>query len=204
MGVKRVPSFLLRQDSTPSNSKHHIICLYKQERRHEVGPTVCPRGRMLTCCFRTRVTHKAQHIPGRLNVVAGKVSRKGQIIQKEWFLLPEVFQMICTMWYQPQMNLFATRINDKLPQFVSPDFEAMGGSGPYAFPPVAILGKAVVKLWFWDLAAMLSQIQLCLPNFADSTLQSDSTQESIKPKSSCLARRASAIKEQGFSEAVAA
>ena len=39
---------------------------------------------------------------------------------------------------------------------------------------------------------------------AHSTLQSDSTQESVKPKSTCLARRASAIKEQGFSEAVAA
>ena len=37
----------------------------------------------------------------------------------------------------------------------------------------------------------------------DSTLQSDSTQESIKPKSACLAPKASAIKERGFSKAVA-
>ena len=37
-----------------------------------------------------------------------------------------------------------------------------------------------------------------------STIQSDSTRESAKPKSTCLAPRASAIKEQGFSEAVAA
>ena len=39
---------------------------------------------------------------------------------------------------------------------------------------------------------------------AHSTIQSDSTQESIKPKSACLAPRASAIKGQGVSEAVAA
>ena len=39
---------------------------------------------------------------------------------------------------------------------------------------------------------------------AHSTIQSDSTQESVKPKSAFLAHRASAIKEQGFSEAVAA
>ena len=38
----------------------------------------------------------------------------------------------------------------------------------------------------------------------DTTLQSDSTQESDKPKSPCLAPRATAIKEQGFTEAVAA
>ena len=38
----------------------------------------------------------------------------------------------------------------------------------------------------------------------DATLQSDSTQESDKLKSPCVAPRATAIKEQGFSEAVAA
>ena len=38
----------------------------------------------------------------------------------------------------------------------------------------------------------------------DSALQSDPSQKSDKPKSPCMAPRASAIKEQGFSEAVAA
>ena len=38
----------------------------------------------------------------------------------------------------------------------------------------------------------------------DTALQSDSPQKSDKPKSPCMAPRASAIKEQGFSEAVAA
>ena len=37
----------------------------------------------------------------------------------------------------------------------------------------------------------------------DSTLQSDPSQESDKPKSPCMAPRATAIKEQGFSQAVA-
>ena len=39
---------------------------------------------------------------------------------------------------------------------------------------------------------------------AHSAIQSDSSQESVKPKSACMAPGASAIKEQGFSEAVAA
>ena len=39
---------------------------------------------------------------------------------------------------------------------------------------------------------------------AHTIIQSDSTQESVKPKSACVAPRASAIKSQGFSEAVAA
>ena len=37
----------------------------------------------------------------------------------------------------------------------------------------------------------------------DTTLQSDPSQKSDKPKSPCMAPRATAIKEQGFSEAVA-
>ena len=41
-------------------------------------------------------------------------------------------------------------------------------------------------------------------NNVNHAFQSDSIQESIKSKSPCLAPRASAIKEQGFSEAVAA
>ena len=38
----------------------------------------------------------------------------------------------------------------------------------------------------------------------NTALQSDPSQKSDKPKSQCMAPRASAIKEQGFSEAVAA
>ena len=55
--------------------------------------------------------------------------------------------------------------------------------------------------WFWDLVTISSQILLCLPNLL---IQPDPTQEFVKSEPACLAPRASAIKEQGFSEAVAA
>ena len=38
---------------------------------------------------------------------------------------------------------------------------------------------------------------------AQPTIQSDSTHESVKPKSTCMGPRASVIKAKGFSEAVA-
>ena len=83
--------------------------------------TVCALlWRILTWCTRHQVTLKARHIPGRLNVIADKLSRLGQTIQTEWSLLPEVFQAICSRWHHPQIDLFATRFNNKLPQFVSP------------------------------------------------------------------------------------
>ena len=53
-------------------------------------------------------------------MVADKLSRLGQTIQTEWSLLPEVLQAICSRWHRPQIDLFATRFNNKLVQFVSP------------------------------------------------------------------------------------
>ena len=41
-------------------------------------------------------------------------------IQREWSLLREVFQLLCTRWHQPQIGLFAMRFNNKLACFVSP------------------------------------------------------------------------------------
>ena len=270
--------------------------------------------RILTWCTRNQVTLKARHIPGRLNVVADKLSCLGQTIQTEWSLLQEVFQTICSRWHRPQIDLFATRFN-KLPQFVSPVPDSLAVAvdvlglqwedlDAYAFPPAAILGKVVEKLqdspykriiliapgwpnmpWFWALMTMSSQIPLSLPNLltqpfnqiphrnltnlnlhawllepqqsrsraslkqwqqglrllkedqpdqsmrqsgpffqsgaslirwtvqsdptepaqpVDTTFQSDPSQKSDKPKSPCMSPRATAIKEQGFSEAVAA
>ena len=53
-------------------------------------------------------------------MVADKLFRLGQTTQTEWFLLPKVFQAICIRWHRPQIDLFATRFNNKLPLLVSP------------------------------------------------------------------------------------
>ena len=181
------------------------------------------------------MTLKAQHIPGRLNVIADKLSRLGQTIQTEWSLLPEVFHRLCNKWHRPQVDLLATRFNHKLPQFVSPvpDKQAIAVDAltlpwedldAYAFPPTAILGKIVEKLqdspcrrliliapgwpnmpWFWDLVIMSSQVPLSLPSLPNLLTQpSDPSQKSDKFEPPCMAPRASTIKEQGFSAAVAA
>ena len=48
----------------------------------------------------------AQHIPCWLIAIVDKLSRLGQTIQKEWSLLPDVFQLICTWWHQPPVDVF--------------------------------------------------------------------------------------------------
>ena len=178
-----------------------VVAYINKEGGMKSGPLCALLWRILTWCTRNQVTLKARHIPGRLNVIADKLSRLGQTIQTEWSLNQEVFKTICNQWHRPQVDLFATRYNNKLPQFVSPvpDPQAWAvdalrlsweGLDPYAFPPAVILGKVVEKLqdylcnriiliapgwpnmpWFWDLVAMSSQIPLCLPNIPNLVSQ---------------------------------
>ena len=150
--------------------------------------------RLLSWCNHRQIVLRARHIPGRLNVIADKLSRSTQVIQTEWSLLQEVFDHLCARWHTPRVDLFATRYNHKLPKFVSPvpdpqawrvdalslNWENMDA---YAFPPVSLLGKVVSKIldqgvhrlvliapgwpnmpWFWDLVSMSVQIPLSLPN----------------------------------------
>ena len=132
-----------------------VVAYTNKEGGMKSGPLCALLWRILTWCGRKRVTLKARHIPSRLNMIAYKLSRLGQTIQTEWSLNPaEVFKAIWNLWYQPRVDLFATRFKKKLPQFVSPVLDpqtwavdalslSWEGLDPYAFPPAAILGKVV-------------------------------------------------------------
>ena len=139
--------------------------------------------RILTWCNRNNVTLKARHIPGSLNVIADGLSSRNQIQSTEWSLSPQIFRQISKLWESPQVNLFATSLNTKLPLYISsiPDPQAWAVDAlnipwenlvAYAFPPTALLPKVVQKLqsqicriiliapgwptkpWFWDLVEM--------------------------------------------------
>ena len=128
-----------------------VVSYINKEGSMRSGPLCAPLWRILT----KSPTHSRP--AGRLNVVADKLARLGQTIQTEWSLLPEVFQTICSRWHRPQIDLFATRFNNKLPLFVSPVPDPLATAvdalslpwadlDAYAFPPVAILGKVVERL----------------------------------------------------------
>ena len=113
--------------------------------------------RLLSWCHPRGIILRARHIPGHLNVIADKLSRHNQVIQTEWSLSQQVFTLLCSRWTQPQVDLFATRFNHKLPRFVSPvpDSTAWAVDAlslqwdqleAYAFPSVSLLPQVISKL----------------------------------------------------------
>ena len=54
--------------------------------------------RLLSWCHPRGIVLRARHIPGRLNVIADKLSRHNQVIQTEWSLSQEVFNLLCSRW----------------------------------------------------------------------------------------------------------
>ena len=148
--------------------------------------------RILTWCHQNNVTLRARQVPGSLNVIADGLSRRNQIQPTEWSLSPQIFKQISKLWESPQVDLFATSLNKKLPTYVSPipDPQAWAVDAlnipwenlvAYAFPPTALLPKVVQKLqsqtcrmiliapgwptkpWFWDLVELPLDIPRQLP-----------------------------------------
>ena len=99
----------------------------------------------------------ASHIPGVLNVEADAESRKSEV-RTEWRLNEDVFQnMISYFNFKPSIDLFASRVNTKLKQFIAyrPDPEAVAINSFsvswsdlkfYSFPPFSCVGKVLQKI----------------------------------------------------------
>ena len=135
-----------------------VVAYINKEGGMKSGSLCALLWRILSWCTRKQVTLRACHIPGRLNMIADNLSRLGQTIQTEWSLHPEVFQAICSRWHQPQVDLFATRFNNKLPQLG----KVVEKLQDYPCNRIILIAPGWPNMpWFWDLVAMSSQIPLC-------------------------------------------
>ena len=106
-------------------------------------------------CIREKLWVSAAHIPGRQNQEADAQSR---ILEDatEWKLNPELFQKIVEEFGEPEIDLFASRINRQSDRYVSwfPEPEATAvdafslvwsNSYFYMFPPFSLIGKVLAK-----------------------------------------------------------
>lgn len=112
---------------------------------------------LLQFCHAASIQLRVRHIPGHLNVLADSLSRNQSVHPTEWTLHSEVFSRIHSLFPSMEIDLFATRLNTRLPDFVSPvpdpraktvDALTMDWSGHdlYAFPPFPLIAKVVQRL----------------------------------------------------------
>ena len=98
----------------------------------------------------------AAHIPGHENFIADYKSRHFQD-NKEWSLNFSAFLSLTQLFYFPEIDLFASRLNHVVPKFVSykPEPGAWATDAFslnwhslqfYAFPPFSIIGKVLAKI----------------------------------------------------------
>jgi hypothetical protein len=99
----------------------------------------------------------AKHIPGHLNILADALSRRHQALHTEWTLNMCAVKQLFDKWGDPNVDLFATRMNNRLPVYVSPVQDPLAwqvdalsisweGLSAYAYPPVKILPQVLEKV----------------------------------------------------------
>ena len=98
----------------------------------------------------------AAHIRGIDNIEADRLSRNVSV-DTEWSIPQSVFDKLCLIFGRPCVDLFASRINHKLSDYISwhPDPSAVATDAflfdwsdfvGYAFPPFSVLGKVIQKI----------------------------------------------------------
>ena len=153
-----VPQLSLHQRIIQVASDNTTVCAYI----NKLGGTrswdmFAITWHLFAFCRKNKVVLTARHVPGVMNLVADQLSRSQQTLHTEWSLNPKIFRWLSQIDFQPQIDLFATRFNRKLPQYVSPvpdpkalavDALEMNWSGlhHYSFPPTALCPLVVKKL----------------------------------------------------------
>ena len=159
-----------------------VSYLNKQGRTHSLEMCLMI-WRLMAFCNPRAILRRARHIQGCLNVIEDTLSCRDKIIQTEWSLHPKIFLMICQIWHRPMVDMFATKMNNKLPLAVDAlniSWEALDG---YAYCPIALIPKMIQKMrtytcqmivvasgWpgmslFWDLIELSTKPPLLLPHW---------------------------------------
>ena len=112
---------------------------------------------VLNLCLAHNIQLLAKHIPGRFNTLADRMSRIDKPISTEWSLNQEIANKIFQIMDFPSIDLFATRLNHRLPFYVSPipDQKALSIDAltmdwnriqAYAFPPFHLIPAVINKI----------------------------------------------------------
>jgi hypothetical protein len=131
------------------------------------SPVLCRMTwELLQFCRCENIVLVPRHIPGQYNILADALSRSNKLVSTEWTLHMDVVQAIRDLWGSPMIDLFATKINNRLPQYMShvPDLKALAvnalaiswdSMNAYAFPLTPLIQAVLNKV-------MTDKVHLCL------------------------------------------
>lgn len=172
---------------------------------NHMGGTVAPLATEIAkelwmWCLQEDITLRAQHLPGKENIIADEESRVRRD-RSDWRLNPKIFQRIQEILGPVHLDLFASRLTAQLPKFFSwrpdplatatdallQDWERMRA---YANPPWSLIGRVLTKArttnaslillvapvwpsqpWYPTLLELLVDFPRLLPQWQDLILQ---------------------------------
>ena len=164
------------------------------------SPQLCLRvWSLLQWCRAHDIVLRATHVAGKDNTLADALSR-GRASQGEWELASRWATWLFKRFHRPNLDLFATAENAKLPTFCSRTFHprawavdalslSWDGLDAYAFPPFTIIHRVLLKIrasrtrvllvaplwprqpWFPLLLHLLVDLPVALPPHPDLVSQ---------------------------------
>ena len=85
------------------------------------SPNLCTEvWKILNWCLEQDIMVRVRHIPGKFNILTDRLSRLDKPIKTEWALDQMTANFIFQVFNFPNVDLFATWFNHKLPLYVSP------------------------------------------------------------------------------------
>ena len=178
------------------------------------SPNLCVEvWEILNWCLEQDIVIRVRHIPGKFNILADRLSRLNKPIKTEWALDQTVANSVFQMLNFPNVDLFATRFNHRLPLYVSPvqDYKALAIDAlsmdwnhlhAYAFPPFILIPAVLEKIrqhqcrivliapfwpqqqWFSELLLLLVSAPIRLPLIPRLLTQSKGRFVTSKPPNS--------------------
>ena len=150
--------------------------------------------KILQWCLKHHIVVRIHHISGKFNVLADRLLRIHKIVKTEWALDQSIGNSIFQMFNYPNLDLFATRFNHKLPLYVylvldnqafAIDAFLMNWNRfhAYGFPPTIMIPSVLNKIhqsqcrivliaplwpqqtWFSEVLQLLVSTPVSLPLF---------------------------------------
>ena len=130
-----------------------VSYINKQEGTH--SPNLCLEvWEILHWCLKHDIMIRVHHIPGRFKILADHLSRLDRPLKTEWSLDQLVANSFFQMLNYPNVDLFETRFNHKLPSPVSDNhalaIDALSMNWnclhAYAFPTTILIPSILAKI----------------------------------------------------------